>query len=92
MPRSDGMPLRSFDYAALRRDTIERQAKALTWAEIDGLVRVRDRGSLAWCEGHRRAGGAISRMFERMVTKGLVTDAPHEITEHGRHVLAHRLG
>ena len=74
-------------YAMLRHDTIERQAKSLTRTQKDGLQRVRDRGPMAWCAGLGRAGGAVSRMFDRLEVMGLVTRAPHNITEHGRKVL-----
>ncbi len=60
----------------------------LTREQIEGLRRVRDGGPYAWCKGRGRAGGAVSRMFERMADMGLVTRAPHEITEKGRVALA----
>jgi hypothetical protein len=74
----------------LRLDTIEHTAKSLTRTQIHGLIRIRDRGPLAWCHGLGRAGGAVSRMFERMVAQGLCTRAPHEITSFGRAVLKAR--
>lgn len=73
--------------AALRLDTVERTAGGLTRKQADGLRRVRDRGPYAWCEGRGRAGGAISRMFARMVPLGLVNSPPHEITVFGIKVL-----
>lgn len=76
-------------YVVLRLATIERQAKALTRTQIEALIRIRDQGPLAWCKGRGRAGGAVSRMFDRMEIMGLVTSAPHRLTEHGRQVLQH---
>ena len=67
---------------------VEREFR-LTTAQADGLRRVRDRGPDHWFAGVRsRSGGAISRMFEALVERGLATKAPHEITEKGRVVLA----
>lgn len=59
---------------------------ALTATQRAALIRVRDNGPLAWCAGSR-AGGAVSRMFDRLAEKGLVTKPPHEITEAGRRAL-----
>ena len=57
----------------------------ITDAMAMGLLRIRDRGPEAWCEGIRgRTGGAISRMFDRMGAMGLCTPAPHTITDLGR--------
>lgn len=56
------------------------------WAAA--LYRIRDNGPEAWREGFGRAGGTISRMFERMVGEGLCTKAPHTITEKGKQWLA----
>lgn len=74
---------------ALKRGTIERQAKSLTRTQLGALRRIRDRGSDAWCDG-RRAGGATSRMFDRLEALGLVTSAPYQLTKSGRDVLALR--
>lgn len=52
--------------------------------QADALRRIRDRGALAWCEGRGRAGGAVSRLFERMAAAKLCTRAPHNITPAGR--------
>ena len=61
----------------------------LTRAQHDGLIRIRDKGPMAWSSGVRgRSGGAISRMFDRMAELGLCTRAPHQITEAGRQALA----
>ena len=70
-------------YVTLRLDTIERQAKALTQAQKDALIRVRDHGSEA-----RGAAGGISRMWNRLETAGLVAGPPYRVTEHGLKVLA----
>ena len=59
----------------------------LTRAQIAGMRRIRDRGSMAWCEGGR-SGGAISRMFYRLVAAGLVSGPPYKITAKGRKALA----
>lgn len=58
--------------------------KDLTKAQIDGLIRIRDRGPLAWCEWRGRAGGAVARMMDRLVAAGLLTGPPYEITKLGR--------
>lgn len=71
---------------ALRQSTVEHQAKTLTRRQIDGLRRIRDRGPEAWCDGGR-AGGATSRMFDRLTALGLCTRPPHAITTFGRNVL-----
>lgn len=71
----------------LRLDTIERQAKALTRTQAAALRRIRDHGPCTWCKGLGRAGGAVSRMFDRLALLGLATVPPHEITKHGRNVL-----
>lgn len=51
------------------------------------LIRIRDHGSTAWCQGQGRAGGAVSRMFDRMVAAGLCTPPPYTITDKGRQAL-----
>jgi hypothetical protein len=71
-----------------RRAVIEYVAKRLTRPQIAALRRVRDDGPNAWDAGLSRAGGAVSRMFDRLEEMALVTDAPHKITQHGRAVLA----
>lgn len=58
----------------------------LTATQRAALIRIRDNGPFAWCHGGR-AGGATSRMFDRMARIGLCTRAPHEITEVGRAAL-----
>ena len=60
----------------------------LTRAQLDGLIRIRNGGSMMWAHGIRsRAGGATARMFERMVTMGLCTGPPFEITDAGMTLL-----
>lgn len=59
----------------------------LTRNQAEALRRVHLRGSNAWCEGHGRSGGAISRMFDRMKAIGLVTGPPYAVTELGLEVL-----
>lgn len=73
--------------SALRLDTAIRAASDLTICQVEGLKRIRDRGPGAWCGGMGRAGGAVSRMFDRMAREGLCTYAPHKITPFGRRVL-----
>jgi hypothetical protein len=51
--------------------------------QADALRRIRDRGPMAWCEGKGRAGGAVSRLFDRMTSEGLCTRPPHQITAKG---------
>jgi len=72
---------------ALRQSTVEWQAKHLTRNQVAALTQIRDGGPEAWCDGYGRAGGAISRMFDRLTSLGLCTRAPHEITRFGRNVL-----
>ncbi len=74
--------------AALRMDTDRRTAKALTRTQADALRRVRDHGSDAWCKGFGRAGGAVSRMFDRLRHDGLVSGPPYIVTPYGLRVLA----
>lgn len=83
--------LRPDEEAMLHRDTVSRAAKGITKTQADGLKRIRDRGALAWCNGGR-AGGAISRMFDRMADAGLCTRAPHTITSFGIEVLDAKSG
>ncbi len=54
----------------------------LTRQQAEALVRIRDKGPAAWCNG-RRAGGAVARMFGRMASLGLCTRAPYRITAPG---------
>lgn len=56
----------------------------LTDTQVEGLRRIRDRGSSAWAQGKDRAGGAVSRMFQRLVDAGQCTGPPYEITKAGR--------
>lgn len=50
---------------------------------VAALIRVRDLGPGAWCDGFGRAGGAVSRMFDDMAAQGLVSRAPHFVTAKG---------
>lgn len=75
--------------SALRLDTIKRTARALTSAQVFGLTNLRDGRN--WDYGRGRAGGAVSRMFDRMESMGLVTSIPHRLTDFGRKVLAAKL-
>lgn len=60
----------------------------ITRAQRDALIRVRDRGPEAWAYGVKsRAGGATSRMFDRLVELGLVSKPPYEVTEAGHAAL-----
>lgn len=52
--------------------------------QADALRRIRDRGPLAWRDGKGRAGGAVSRLFDRMSAAGYCTAPPHKITKKGR--------
>lgn len=65
--------------------------RLLTRKQAEGLRRIRDLGPMAWCNGGR-AGGAISRMFDRMAADGLCTKAPHHITDKGREAVARFYG
>lgn len=61
----------------------------LTRTMADALQRVHEHGPEAWCHGTRsRAGGAVSRMFDRMATAGLVSKAPHIPTPYGLRLLS----
>jgi len=73
--------------SALKFDTAQRAAKALTLTQADALRRVRDRGSSAWAAGKGRAGGAVSRMFDRLRKDGLVFGPPYEVSPFGLRVL-----
>jgi hypothetical protein len=72
----------------LRADTVERAAKSLTRKQREGMVRIRDRGPYAWAAGQWRSGGAISRMFDRLISAGLVEGPPFKCTAFGLRVLA----
>lgn len=56
------------------------------WA--DAIRRVKDSGPYAWAKGRGRAGGAISRMFDRMKDAGFVTGPPYAPTPKGVAALA----
>lgn len=56
--------------------------------KAEALRRIRDGGAAAWADGKSRAGGAVSRLFDRMVSEGLCTKPPHTITERGTKWLA----
>lgn len=58
----------------------------LTRTQREALIRIRECGPEAWCNG-RRAGGAIARMFDRMAERGLCTPPPYTITEEGRRAI-----
>jgi hypothetical protein len=60
--------------------------KKLTKRQVEALRRIRDRGPGAWCDGDR-TGGAVARMFHRMVDAGFCTRAPYTITDKGRETL-----
>jgi len=67
--------------------SFEEKPTRLSKAQKEALERVRDKGPHAWARGKGRAGGAVARMFERMVVAGLVSGPPYEITEAGRAAL-----
>ena len=58
----------------------------LTKPQRDALERLL-RGPEFWCSG-KRTGGATGRMLDRMAREGLITTAPHYVTDAGRKVLA----
>jgi hypothetical protein len=58
-----------------------------TRAQLLGMARIRVYGSTGWCKFQARAGGAISRMFDRMANTGWVTKPPIELTPVGNRVL-----
>lgn len=60
-------------------------AKTLTKRQIGGMKRIQ-RSPTDWCDGGR-AGGTVSRMFDRMYEAGLVTKPPYRLTDYGRRVL-----
>jgi hypothetical protein len=62
---------------------MDELTQLLTNAQARGLRRIRDMGSMAWCDGFR-AGGATARMFQNMAKRGLCTRAPFQITDLGR--------
>lgn len=59
----------------------------MTKTQVDALRRIRDHGSLAWCSGRGRAGGAIARMFDHMAVMGYCTRPPYYITDLGRNMV-----
>lgn len=61
----------------------------LTVQQAAMLRRVKDRGFTAWCVG-RRAGGATSRMADRLVAVGFLKGPPYEITDAGRAALGEK--
>lgn len=71
----------------LKRGHARLAAKHLTKLQIEGMRRIRDQGSLAWCKGQGRAGGAVMRMFERLRMNGFVSGPPFVVTEFGLRVL-----
>ena len=65
-------------------------ATELTKPQLLALLRIRFGGPSAWCDGTKsRAGGAISRMFNRLVARGYVTGPPYQLTAKGRQATAH---
>jgi len=58
----------------------------LSKPQREALRRILDSGPNAWNVGPR-TGGAVARMFQRMVTEGLCTGPPYEITDKGRSAL-----
>lgn len=60
-----------------------RTAPALTYKHACAIRRVREIGPEAWCDGRGRAGGAVSRMFDRLVAAGLLKGPPYEATPFG---------
>lgn len=65
-----------------------QQHVKLNARRVAALIRVRDRGPEAWCDGFGRAGGAVSRMFDDMADQGLVSRAPHKVTTKGLQAIA----
>jgi hypothetical protein len=63
----------------------------LTDPQARALRRIRDLGSMAWCDGSR-AGGAIARMFNKLVDRGLCTSPPYLITDLGREAVGRYYG
>lgn len=66
----------------MARRAIEPIKLSPNWA--DALRRVHLKGPTAWASGKGRAGGAVSRMFDRMREAGLVTGPPYALTALGR--------
>jgi hypothetical protein len=56
------------------------------WA--DAIRRVKDFGPGGWDKGRGRAGGAVSRMFDRMKEAGFVTGPPYAPSVEGLAALA----
>lgn len=60
----------------------------MTRAQYFALKRIRDEGPSEWVRGVRsRAGGAISRMFDRMAEGGWCTTPPYKITTVGKRAM-----
>jgi hypothetical protein len=72
---------------ALALDTAQRHAKRLKRNHADAMRRILKHGSGAWCKGYSRGGGAIARMFGRMVAEGLVRGPPYQVSPYGLRVL-----
>lgn len=86
------MTMRSAKYmtALLAHDTARRTGNnvpKLTRAQREGMERIRDRGPNAWAGWGSRAGGAISRMFDRLAAEGLVEGPPYKVTARGHEAL-----
>lgn len=61
----------------------------LTEPQRKALIAARDYGHAFARFGTRgRAGGAYGRMCDRLVERGLLTTAPHQITEAGRTLIS----
>lgn len=52
--------------------------------QADALRRIDQLGPMAWAQGRSRAGGSVSRMFDRMKEAGLVKGPPYYTTLLGR--------
>lgn len=59
----------------------------ITRTMMEALWRVHKRGPESWDAGRGRAGGAVSRMFDRMVAAGLVSKPPYIPTPRGLQAL-----
>ena len=59
----------------------------LTPAMIHYMTAVERDGSGAWDRGAGRAGGAVSRLWDRLVAAGLATPPPRKLTAAGRAAL-----
>jgi hypothetical protein len=70
------------------RTRAEAMRVKLTPAMIHYMTAVERGGPEAWVSGNvARKGGAVSRMWERLVGLGLATPAPHKLTADGRAAL-----